>query len=375
MEQIQAERHSLSIRLCPRVTCVLLMFPVNLASAVCLICLSLVLPAFAADGEVTIPDPHLEAALREQLEKPVGPLTSNDLASLGSFFVGPKGITNLTGLEAATGADYIGLIGNDFSDISPLLGLPQLNYLELHGNRVTNFTGIAALHGLYYLSIQLRTDANIQADLSGISGSTVRQLNVSFNPSYSLTFSNLPYLERLSAAECGLTNADFVTNFAKVRALNLEVNNLVDIKPLSKLTNLTEVHLTGNSIGDITPLESLPMTNLVTVGIERNAIDLNRESPSRKSIERLLAAKVDVYFNGQRYSPRLRIVRNGAGDVGLEFDGDAWARYRVETSIDLQNWSAAGAEYWGLELLPTRIPLETVSSSNTFFRLVRTFSY
>ncbi|MFN6366382.1 MAG: leucine-rich repeat domain-containing protein, partial [Aphanizomenon sp.] len=56
----------------------------------------------------------------------------------------------------------------------------------------------------------------------------------------------------------------------KLTSLNLEVNQISDIKPLSNLTNLTSLSLSGNKISDIKPLSNL--TNLTSLDLWKNKI-------------------------------------------------------------------------------------------------------
>ena len=55
----------------------------------------------ADDIEVVFPDKNLEAVIRENLEKPEGPITRGDLKRLGKLAADCKGIENLSGLEHA----------------------------------------------------------------------------------------------------------------------------------------------------------------------------------------------------------------------------------------------------------------------------------
>ncbi|MEG4861395.1 leucine-rich repeat domain-containing protein [Microcoleus sp. K1-B6] len=52
--------------------------------------------------------------------------------------------------------------------------------------------------------------------------------------------------------------------------LNLENNQISDLKPLQSLTNLTNLNLGNNQISDLTPLQSL--TNLIELNLENNQI-------------------------------------------------------------------------------------------------------
>ncbi|MBO1059010.1 MAG: leucine-rich repeat domain-containing protein, partial [Dolichospermum sp. JUN01] len=56
----------------------------------------------------------------------------------------------------------------------------------------------------------------------------------------------------------------------KLTTLDLSVNQISDIKPLSNLTNLTSLSLWGNQISDIKPLSNL--TNLTTLYLWINKI-------------------------------------------------------------------------------------------------------
>jgi len=48
--------------------------------------------------EVTFPDPNLEAAIREALDKPEGPITE-DLARLTELDASERGMSDFTGIE------------------------------------------------------------------------------------------------------------------------------------------------------------------------------------------------------------------------------------------------------------------------------------
>ena len=51
--------------------------------------------------EVSIPDPGLNAALRDALRKPSGPLTQQDMLSLTNLNARNRNVSSLDGLEAA----------------------------------------------------------------------------------------------------------------------------------------------------------------------------------------------------------------------------------------------------------------------------------
>ena len=82
--------------------------------SVCAAVITLVLMAsISIAAEVSIPDPNLEAAIREAIGKPTGPITEEDLAGLTELDAGFRGIiSNLTGIEHCTNLQTLWLWGN-----------------------------------------------------------------------------------------------------------------------------------------------------------------------------------------------------------------------------------------------------------------------
>src|SRR4051794_9499021 len=79
---------------------------------------------------VTFPDAALESAVRAQLAKPTGLITSTDMANLTTLTDESDTIQNLSGLQYATNLTDLDLYDNLVSDLSPLSGLTQLNSLD-----------------------------------------------------------------------------------------------------------------------------------------------------------------------------------------------------------------------------------------------------
>ena len=89
--------------------------------------------------EVTFPDPNLEAAIREALNKQEGAITDGDLAGLTELDASERGIIDLTGIEYCTNLQTLTLRGNQISDISPLLNNPGIgegDEIDLRGNQL-----------------------------------------------------------------------------------------------------------------------------------------------------------------------------------------------------------------------------------------------
>src|SRR6266487_6347328 len=97
----------------------------------------LVLTSFIATAqaqEVSIPDPGLNAAIREALQKPSGPLTEQDLLSLTNLNACCRSVKSLEGLGAAHNLTVLYLGYNQLTSLTLPAGLGQLSQLVLRRN-------------------------------------------------------------------------------------------------------------------------------------------------------------------------------------------------------------------------------------------------
>ena len=187
--------------------------------------------------EVTFPDPNLEAAVRNSLNRPTGPITTYDLLSLTSLNTGWPGtnapITNLAGLEWATNLTALYLSGNAITSLSPLRALPQLQTLDIGYNTLRDPSVLQGLTNLTTLTL----NGNTVTDLSPLAG--------------------LPNLTSLSVSSCSLSNLTGIGALAHLQSITLGYNGLCDPSPLAILTNLTYVELEGNPLAGTAGLAGL----------------------------------------------------------------------------------------------------------------------
>src|SRR5258707_12906493 len=83
------------------------------------IMLLLVLTTLMATAQaqvVSVPDPGLNAAMRDALQKPAGPVTALDLLSLTNLSSFGKRVSSLTGLERSYNLTALYLYLNDLTD-------------------------------------------------------------------------------------------------------------------------------------------------------------------------------------------------------------------------------------------------------------------
>src|SRR5882672_2997858 len=99
--------------------------------------LVLAIASFAASTlaqGVTIPDPGLDAAIREALQKPSGPLTEQDLLNLTVLNATNRNVSSIEGLEAARNLVSLNLQVNQLTNFSLPNTLTNLTVLDLSVN-------------------------------------------------------------------------------------------------------------------------------------------------------------------------------------------------------------------------------------------------
>lgn len=103
---------------------------------------------------IVIPkDPRLEQAIRDELGKRFGFLTTLDMLMLTSLDAKGLGIETIAGLETATNLEFLNLDKNSISDLAPLENLIKLKTLNLDENEIFDLGPLAGLVNLNVLSL------------------------------------------------------------------------------------------------------------------------------------------------------------------------------------------------------------------------------
>ena len=214
--------------------------------------------------EVTFADANLEAAVREAISIPEGPIYTHDLEELTSLNAEARGISDLSGLEHAPGLTYLNLYNNQVSDVSPLAGLTDLTYLGLHYNQISDIEPLAGLTGLTYLELH----ANQIDDISHLASLTdLEWLYLNMNQ-----ISDISHLAGLTSLTDLRVHANQISNISPLASLTgldtlwLRGNQISDILPLSGLTNLTGLEAGDNEIVDVSPLAGLTALTWLSLG-------------------------------------------------------------------------------------------------------------
>ena len=244
-----------------------------------------------ADGQVTIPDANLRAAIAAALDKANGaPITVAEMEMLDRLHAVDYGISDLTGLEFASNLKYLYLSGNNISDISALSGLTNPRNLDLSGSNISDISALSGLTKLTRLDLSennisdisvlsgltnlftLGLSGNNISDISALSGLTkLIGLDISRNNISDISaLSSLTKLTGLELIENNISDISALSGLTKLTGLELSENNISDISALGGLTNLRELELIENNISDISALGGL--TNLKTLYLEGNNI-------------------------------------------------------------------------------------------------------
>lgn len=253
-----------------------------------------------SNAQVEIPDANLRTKIEAALGKNSGePITPEEMKTLTRLEAHKANITDLTGLEHATGLEVLQLYDNQISDISPLSNLMKLRQLDIHTNQIEDISFLSNLVKLQILTLAVNRISDISplsnltdlgwlwlhynqiSDISALSNLSLGELNLSGNPVTDVSdlsnmtklwwlfldrtlvsdisaLSELTNLTRLSLANTSISDISVLSNLINLRILHLhDCPKLLDISDLSKLTNLEELFLVRTPIQDISALANL----------------------------------------------------------------------------------------------------------------------
>lgn len=218
--------------------------------------------------EVVIPDVNLEMAIRDKLNKPIGVINENDMASIQMLYSGRRNIIDLTGLEYCTSMWFLYLEDNYISDVSPLADLIELTSLNLRNNFISNINSLSGLIKLTSLALE----ENFVSDISALQGMTQME-DLTLPSGWISDISSLANLTKLTELELGNNKIQVIsalTNLTNLRNLDLRNNAITNITPLTNLTDMKSLDLSGNNIVDIGPLAN--MTYLTSLYLDYNQV-------------------------------------------------------------------------------------------------------
>ena len=263
---------------------------------------------------VSIPDPHLAAAIRESIDLASNDaITTHTMLSFRRFSAPDRRITDLTGLKHAHNLTSLDLGRNRIADVSPLAELTQLTTLNLRWNKIADVSPLAELTQLKTLDLSINnitdiaplaeltqlttldfvgnniTDVSPLAELTQLTELDLGHNNsiIDVSPLAELTqlktldlrsnkivnvssLAELTQLKTLDLARNKITDVSSLAELTQLKTLNLGSNRIVDVSSLAELTQLTTLDLSFNDITDVSPLAEL--TQLTTLNLSFNII-------------------------------------------------------------------------------------------------------
>lgn len=118
-------------------------------------------PPGTDDGVVQFTDANLEAAVRETIDMPEGPIAPSDVQWLIYLDLSARNIEDLTGLEYLINLTWLTLRNNQVSDISVVASLANLEELELGSNQITDISPLTDLTNLTWVDLSYNQISDI----------------------------------------------------------------------------------------------------------------------------------------------------------------------------------------------------------------------
>ncbi len=317
-------------------------------------------PASALAQTVSVPDPELNAAIRQTLQKPNGPLTQQDLLSLTNLNACCRNISSVEGLEAAqnlatlfldknqltnfslasplTNLTYLDLSVNSLANVAIPSGLTKLNTLILQANLLTNFNlpaGLTALRKLDLGNNQLAT-FTLPSDQTGLIG---LDLGENLLTSFILP-KGLTNLMSLALFFNQLTNLSLPADLSDLTVLDLGNNQFANLALPSGLTNLFVLVVQSNQLSNLTlPPDMSALTELFVDGNPLDALVLSDALAAGNladSVAQLRNQNVPVF--SYPLGIQLIVPRSTAGGFEFVLTGPP-GLYQVMSSTNLSLWT------------------------------------
>ena len=234
-------------------------------------------------------DTNLEAAVRSALRLSADILIlPTNMQTLTTLTVSRKAITDLTGLQEATGLTRLTLSNNAITNVSPLQSLVNLEQLYLQNNQITDVLPLAGLTNLTTLVLTGNAVSNpgvlyrLKQGGTRITGVTIPDavafrdtaLEAAVRSALNLQATDpilpdeLAALTTLSASNLGIVDLTGLEHATGLTELTLSNNQIIDVLPLVGLTSLMQLNLAGNPITNPGVLYPLWLGGTMTTGVK-----------------------------------------------------------------------------------------------------------
>jgi hypothetical protein len=162
-------------------------------------------------------------------------------------------ISDLSPLMKLTSLQFLQLANTPVTDLRPLRYLPELNRLNLSGTKVEDLRPLKALKSLRTLILNNTLVVDLAplrrlANLEYLDMSMTKVVDVS-------SLRDLPDLKTLSLANTLVSDVTPLRRLKSIQILRLSFTPIKDISPLTTLLNLQIVYLDGTTIKEWSPVD------------------------------------------------------------------------------------------------------------------------
>ena len=164
-------------------------------------------------------------------------------------------MSDLSPIAGLSNLEWLYCARNNASDLSAFMGLTNLEYVSFSSNNVSDLSPFAGLMNLK----RIRSWGNPLSDLSPLAGLTnMEEVNICGADLSDLTpLASLTGLKELYLVSNGISDISPLAALTGLARLNLENNEISDTAPLASLTTLTWLDLSHNEISNFSPLDGL----------------------------------------------------------------------------------------------------------------------
>ena len=211
-------------------------------------------------------------------------ITKSELgARTGKISFTDLDVTNLEGMQYATGINDLQLNNNKVSDLKPISDLVNLKNLDISGNDILEISDLSKLINLENLDFSTN-----KVETIGSISNMNKLLNLSFNNNmvFDMTpIKDITTLQTLSLLNNKVANVQPLSNLSGLAKLDLQANLVGDISPLNTLVGLQRLDLNSNLVTDISVISGL--VNLKFLVLNNNKISNISAISNFKMLEEL----------------------------------------------------------------------------------------
>lgn len=165
--------------------------------------------------------------------------------------------------SACPNLTYLDISGNNLSDISSIVALRSISTLDISGNAIEDAAPIGELTSLTSLNIAANKISTVKwcSSLTSLTSLTVGGNDITdYSP-----ISVLGSLKTLSLNYAGISDVGFISSLKNLETLDLKSNSISSVSALTSLSSLETINVSGNAyIEDLGALKNCGSLNVVT---------------------------------------------------------------------------------------------------------------